>query len=489
MANKRFAGIFTSRSRRLSDNNLGIIPGESKSRVKKFRNEDLDLYDAYYESRQYDSLTPWDQTETADGEHIPVRKRKPRIVYNFAKVLVDRVAAKLVGLDVFPQLTVEDDPDTAQFLQTVQKVSRLRSKLVDPVKSMLLAGSGLVRFYFVGGVVRIEGYKGKVCYPEFQDSGELKSVRIQYTYMDPIERDENGKPREKWYRLDLGLMSDTLYDNPNYSPESEPVFAVTNQVDHNLGFVQGEWLRTSEDKHSPDGDSLIGDILDFIDEINYSLSQSSQAVGYGQEPQLVLKGMTEDEMQALIKSSLKAWTLGKDGEASFLESSLGGVERAIELRDKVRLGIQDIARVVMMDPEKMIGQAQSGKAMEILHGPLVELINELRPHLEEKIINLVLKIALTILILNDQGVETGIEIPQDFVPKSLAITATWPAVFPMTITDLKDKVLVATTAANASIISRETMTRWLAKDFGVENIEEELNKITAQPVLNPFGSF
>jgi hypothetical protein len=31
--------------------------------------------------------------------------------------------------------------------------------------------------------------------------------------------------------------------------------------------------------------------------------------------------------------------------------------------------------------------------------------------------------------------------------------------------------------------------KWLAKDFGIEDIEEEKAKIAAQPVINPFGGF
>jgi len=33
------------------------------------------------------------------------------------------------------------------------------------------------------------------------------------------------------------------------------------------------------------------------------------------------------------------------------------------------------------------------------------------------------------------------------------------------------------------------MTKWLAKDFGVEDIEEEVRKVNDQPVINPFGGF
>jgi hypothetical protein len=280
-----------------------------------------------------------------------------------------------------------------------------------------------------------------------------------------------------------------LYDNPEYKENSEPQFQVVSVADHGLGFVQAEWFRTGEDKHTPDGPSLVEDITGFIDEMNYSLSQSSQAVGYNQDPQLTISGMDAEQLDQLIKSAQKAWSLGREGKAEFVESSLTGVETADKLRDKVKLGIQDVTRVLMLDPEKFAQHAQSGKAMEQLHGPLVELINEVRPWVEAGITNITLKIAVTLLMLHEAGVETGLEIPAGYKPISLNISVQWPPIFPMTIADLKEKVGVGVAASSANIVSRETITRWLAKDFNIEDIEAEIAKIAAQPVLNPFGSF
>lgn len=96
-------------------------------------------------------------------------------------------------------------------------------------------------------------------------------------------------------------------------------------------------------------------------------------------------------MDQLIRSSVKAWNLGKEGKAEFLESSLNGVETAEKFRGNVILNIQHIARVIFLDPEKTVEHAQSGRAMEVLHGPLVELVEELQPMVERTIINLILK--------------------------------------------------------------------------------------------------
>lgn len=484
---KRFAGI-AGRSELKAANNLGVISTTKAMAAKKFRKPELDALDAYYESRQYNHLPEWDKA-TEDNEHIPVRKRRPRIQYAYARTLASRLASKLVGRRTFPMLKIEDDPDTEEYLRMIKKSSGIESHILEPVRRAVVTGSSLIRFSIVNGQFKLQHFLSKWCYPEFDANGNLEFVKIQYCYDDEADRDHRNLPKKKWFRMDLGKFQDVLYDNPEFKDGSEPDFKVVAQADHNLGFVQGEWLKTGDVPNSIDGFSLIKDITDFIDELNYSLSQSSVAIGYNQDPQLTLAGMDEDEIDKLIRSSAKAWNLGREGQATFLEAGMSGVEAATELRAKMQQHVADITRVIMLDPEKIVGSAQSAKAMEVLHGPLIELIEELRPQFEKHITSLMLKMAFANMVVDSQGGAAPIPIPPGYKPISMNVSVSWPEIFPPTMQDIQQKVSVATQAAGANIISRETMTRWLAKEFGVENIEEELQKIASQPVINPFGGF
>ena len=488
---KRWAGL-AGRSALKAANNLGIVAKQlQEAGSHKFRNNELDVLDSYYEGRQYSGMTPWKQAMTPEGAYIPVRERAPLLQYNFAKVMCSRLASKIVGQRTFPLLKIEDDPDTEQLISMVIKSSRLKALIIEPTRRAINSGSCLVRFSIVNGQYKIEHYLSKWCYPQFDANDNLVAVRIQYVWEDKEDLDDRKLPKKKWFRMDLGQMVDVKYNTPDYNASStdEPEFEVEKVVEHELGFVQATWIRTAKLRNETDGPSMISDILGFIDELNYSLSQSSQAVSYNQDPQLILKGMDEEEVENLIRSSQKGWNLGREGEASFLEAGMSGVEAADNFRGDIRLNVQDIARVIMLDPEKIVGSAQSGKAMEVLHGPMVELVEELRPSFEKAITELVLKMTFALLIQSSRGAITAITIPPGYKPKSLNIVAQWPEIFPKTMQDLRDKVSVAAQASSASLISRETLTKWLAKDFDVENIEEELAKIEAQPVLNPFGAF
>lgn len=499
MADFSWANItknFSSRSKTRVTSKLGLISLDRGRETNVYRDKVLQLYDSYYENTQYDGLPSWEQTKDANGDHLSVRKRKPRLRIPFAKTLSQRLASKLIGSSVFPQFSVAENPDDTAFIKAVIRESNIKAHLLEPVRRMLSTGSCFYRFYLSGGAFKCEWFPAKFCYPEFQDNGELLKIEVKYVFDDLEDRDSRGNPKKKWYKLELNTESEILYDNPEYEENVEPSFSVVDQADHGMGFVQGEWLRTIDDngiKKNPDGYGLICDLMDFIDELNYSLSQSSQSVGYNQDPQLTIKNMDQDEMANLIRSAAKSWNLGRNGEASFLETNLSGVERAIELRDKVRLNIQDISRIVLLDPEKIIGSAQSAKAMEILHGPLKDLIDELRIPMEKMVKNIVLKKSMMILIASRQGIDVPIMMPPGYQPKSLDLETEWPPIFQQTMEDLQKKVQTIGSAKTQGIVSPRTALKFVAKDFGIEDIEAELKEIeaaaAAQAALNPFGGF
>ena len=102
---------------------------------------------------------------------------------------------------------------------------------------------------------------------------------------------------------------------------------------------------------------------------------------------------------------------------------------------------------------------------------------------------LISKIALTNIIMSRQGAIVPITVPPGYQPKSLNFGLDWPPVFTPTTEDLIKRVQWVNTATSGNLISRETGTKVLAKDFGVENVDEEIQRIAEQPVINPFGAF
>ena len=466
-------------------NNLGIIQGGRKS--ARSRSEVLDLIDKYLKGTQYDGKTPWDEAEKSVDNYIRIRDRIPKIIFPFAKLLCDRLSAKLLGKSVFPKFTIEDDPDTTELIKLIIKQSNLRAKMLTASKEYCAKGSVFVRFKLVAGVLSVEQFNPKWVFPEFDASNNIIFARIQYVFTDMEDLDDQGRPKEKWFKMTLGPNEDVLFDNPEFKAEEEPTFTVVSTEKHELGFVQGEWFRTQDIKFMVDGEGIVENIMDFIDSLNYNFSQSDRAVSYALDPQLITKGMDEEEVNNLVKSSSKGWHLGREGEADFLEIQGSGIERAEETRTDFSQRMQDISRIIILDPEKTVGHAQSAKAMEVLHAPMIELIDEMRPNLEKGLISLLQKMLVTVLIFNQRGEQLAITIPPGFKPKSLDIEAQWGEVFQKTMEDLREKVGLIIQLTSNNVLSRETGLRRLAQDFEIEDIEAEVARVNAQPQFNTFG--
>lgn len=480
---------FRSRSETRAANNLGIINLTNEQNTNVFRDQNLEKLDQYYERRQYSHLPPWEQSTDSYGLSLKPRQRCPRLNVGFAKTLSQRLTSKLVGTSVFPEIIQNDFPEDELFLKAILKFSNLQAAILEPTRRMLNTGSVYIRYWINAGKFSWEWYDAKYCYPAFGESGELEAMTVKYVYSDKNDKDKNGNFKKKWFKLDFLPDRDIAYNNPEYHQNQEPQFEIENEFVHDMGFIQGEWCKTCEVHNSIDGYGLTQDITEFIDEMNYSLSQSSTSVSFNQDPQLTFSGMTEDELSEVMRSSMKSWNLGLKGQANFLEAGLNGVEKAMDLRDKVRLNIQDISRIVLLDPDKIVGSAQSAKAMEILHGPLKDLVDELRMPMEMILKKLITKMALSVLIANNRGLPVPISIPPGYKPSTIDFDLEWPPIFQQTMEDLQKKVQVVSAATAANLISRETGTRYLAKDFKVENVEEEIQKIASQPVINPWGGF
>lgn len=453
----------------------------------------LDHYDQYFEGTQYDKLRPWDQDRDAgSGQYIPIRKRKPLVSFNISRLFCERASAKLAGHRALPKFTIPSDPDTEELLKLLMKQSKLQVKAIDMAKEFFKHGTVFAKFMVVNGVFKLDTYNAKWCSPKFnEDTGELVGVRIQYKFEDEEAKKKDKKKIMRWYRLDITEMSEILYDNPEVDNESneEPVFQVKKQVDHELGFVPGEWITMGEKQNKIDGESILFGMTSINDCVNYQLSQSDQAVSYSQEPQMAFSGMSTDEIDNLIKTSTKAWNLGREGQANFIETSGASVEMAKNHMVNLNQKAQDLAKVVILDPERMTGVYQSGEAMKVLHAPLVDLIEESRPWFGDYgLVPLLQKMVGAAIILNERGAELSITFPEGYQPQSLDIELVWKPVFPPTLDDIQKAVNIASGAATANIVARVTATKFVSEYFGIEDAEAEQKIVETQPPPpSPFG--
>ena len=158
------------------------------------------------------------------------------------------------------------------------------------------------------------------------------------------------------------------------------------------------------------------------------------------------------------------------GEAAFqfLESGLTGLQLEEVFHQRSNLILQQILRIVLLDPDKVASFAQSGRALEALHKPLVEHVNEIRPYIKKGVCSMLENISY--LLQKYKNV-------YNFNFNIFDYTKKWGEIFADTHDDISKSVSSTMMAVQGKTLSKSSATKHIGKFFGVKNTEEELKII------------
>ncbi len=128
------------------------------------------------------------------------------------------------------------------------------------------------------------------------------------------------------------------------------------------------------------------------------------------------------------------------------------------------------------DADKM-GAAQSGRALEIMHQPLIWLADNLRVSYGEGGL-------LTLLqMVAKAGARTRIKVagkPLPLFPADTVFTLRWPAWFQPTEADKQTQASTLVALRDGGMISRKTAVKEIAAEYDIEDVEAELVEITSE---------
>ena len=466
-------------------NNLGVVrASQGYDDYPRYRCKKLHDLENHLNSMQFDGLKDWNESLNSNY-YVPVKERKPAIIYPLPQIITNRVNKKLTGRNTFPKITLEEDEETQFLVEEIHKAVDFEVYMKEAIEKLLGIGAAFVRIKIINGILGLECYSPNNCWPVFDDNGELESIEIRYVYESKTDK---GEIKNYWYKFTMNKGTDTLFDNPEYQPGEKPKFNVVSSVNHNLGFVQGEWVKSTKNPHQFEGKSVFKEVMDFGNCLSYVFTLQGGAVEYGAEPQILLTGMMEGEIDDLVKRKEKAWALGREGDAKYLEASGTGTATAEAFDVQMGKKIAEITSVIMHDPEKFSAHAQSGKAMEMLNEPMVELVEDFRPYIEGFFKRLSIKMLVSLLIMSKRNLVTDFNIPGSYKPKSLNLNVEFGPVYPMSIADKQAEVTYLTTLTNANILSRQTALEIMVKNKLIENVDvaREVNLVNTQ---KEFGGF
>ena len=474
-----------SRLKQQSLLNPGIRYKGDHTRVGRyiFRLPELEVYTRYMENTQYENLPGW-SGNLVNQQHDS-RENQPKKVFPILRIASDEFCGLLTSED--SRLRIRSDNNDLQ-----ESIDNFLNKLMFwPCVSSAFPyfyanGSMFIRFFTTADKSKIllEPYNTKSVWPEFDDNEELESALIRFIF-DTGEVDQNDKPIWRWSQYKCGKFKDIEYDNPifDWGTDNPPVFNITNTVNHNLGFVQGIWIKNGFNPEGDDGKSMIKDALDDLDDFNYLSSKESSAMYHSLYPTLLGFGVDKEDFGATISgfagkgvvsgnSLITTERSPQEADLRFLEGSYSGLGLADPYALRMLQRLQHILKVPLQRDEVLVGYAQSAEAMKMLYRPMIEEVKRMRSFLEVGLCDLLMKLEAVSYKHN-----LDFKIPPGTIDKS---DKEWGEMFTATEADRSQRVTSTVQATEGRLISRKTATKHLAGDFKIENVEDEIREIESE---------
>ena len=488
--------------------------------TERFRR--LNRYEAHYLTTQYlhqpydwwglpadaaETVSPSVQVPngfTQPALNLLARQKRPTAPYHLAKAVVDRFTGLLFSETRKPDVEVEGDPDTDDFLHAAMEQMRFWARWREARSVGGSTGSALVTLHLRRGRFVMQCHNPKNVQVLWKDRRALEplGVLIIYRYpqedfvTDPRTGETTARVVDYLYRRIITDQDDTVYKPVKLEPGVSLVWDVESEAEHRLGQFPGVWVQNKPAVEQEDGDPDCQGAWQSFDTIDRLLSQMNKALLLNLDPTLVLKIDPKELLAmggAVRKGSDNALNVGT-GDAKYLEMVASGVEAGHKLCDRLKQNVLDVVRCVLADPEKLSGAAQSAKAMEYIYAPMLEQADELRSQWGDNGIIPMLRL-IELMARKFHGVEATqgeqkvilqLDLPRkaDGSIRKLGqggwIRLKWGSYFSLTETDKQIQIGNIVSAQAGGVIDEETAVNAGAPIFGVQDAKAMLAKIRAE---------
>lgn len=480
---------------------------------------------AFYCTTQYDSRAcDWDGTRRVDpvereaisqagfippgfrdlgGQMLPLKFRRPSAPYHLCRVITERFTGMLFSERRHPNLDVEGDPLTDDWVVAIAEASRLWPQMIKARNYGGAMGSVAAGFQFKDGKPIVEIHDPRWCFPQFKDRIQLELSSLEKRYMYPVETLDPETERWVdvwwWYRRVINETSDILYAPAEVGQGQEPQWEVAAQVDHNLGFCPVVWTQNLPVDDDIDGEPDCQGIWDLAEAIDTLLSQAYRGTVANCDPTLVLEGVGDMEIPQLQKGSGNAIKLPA-GTARYLEISGSGPKAALDLAKEYRGLALEVAQCVLDHPDvagrtateierlysSMLGKAdvlreQYGQKLVL---PLVNMIRKAAVQLGSPVVDEVTgeTTRMTVILPPRYDEESEQPVERKLGAPNSVIAIHWPGYFDPSLQDAQLAATAAGAAKAAGLIDDENASKFIAPYFRIDDVKASLERMKNQQV-------
>ncbi len=439
------------------------------------------------EGTLYDNLKhSFAEEKDGSGSYIPLRERRPSVRYGLCRIVVDDSVGMLFSEGHFPKIDAGNDASLKAALDRLIKETSLNQIMIGAAQKGS-AGSVAILFQVLGNrvffTVMDTEYLTPIWKKEAPDT--LERVEERYKVKGRALKEagysvaEDDLDAEFWFGRDWTDDEETWLTPEKVADKkaSELGRDKAKSVTHSLGFVPIAWA-----KNLPGGDDIDGaptfpdEVIDTSIEIDYQLSQAGRGLKYSQDPTLLIKEPAFSD-GTMVRSAANAITVDKDGDAKLLEIDGTASNAVLEYVKALREFALETARGNRSNADKL-SAAQSGRAMELMHAPLIRLADQLRISYGEgallSLLNMIVLASQKISLIFKDGSKVGALKP------ATPISLRWPAWFAPTQDDLMNMANTLRTLIDAGILSRQTAVKIIASAYDIEDAEAEFQLAEAE---------
>lgn len=513
-----------------------VVKGMKFPRGASERYKTLDAYDRQLLGSAFYADLKWafEKEKDASGDHIPIRERRPSVVFALPYEIVTQTQAELFGDEQFPfvRAMVAHEPaeDATKAIGTL--VEAYLQSIVYDAYFEAASGSAAVVIR-VDPLTRRPYYDlvpGKFCEPVYASDFSIDLDALVVTY--PIDKaearalgvDVDKKPAEQyWYRylvggyetIDYWPLPDLEYEGLGEKRADGSVisFEVMRTEIHGFnGRVPAAFVRNlsrSRRRGVVDGVATWAPVTDICIELDYTLSQAGRGLRYAADPMLFIRqgelaamnttpmgydaaslgGMAQNVTSdgARVSGVTQVYLGGPGSDAKLLEISANGIKEEREFAKDLRELALEIVGGQKSNAAHEKG-VQSGAALQRLNRPLERLVRRQRAPFGDGLL-------LKLVDLTAYGARIGaLQLDDDInvgaISDGVKCKLEWPSSETLTGQDLLYEVQALQLAAGATpvvpftLMRPEAAAQKLAAELGMTN-GAEITATDVAPTATP----
>jgi hypothetical protein len=418
----------------------------------------------------------WHEERNGAGEYVPVADRAPSVRYSLCRMVVEDSVALLFGDGHFPGIQCDDDA-TLEALKALVAETRLDALMMDAAHRGSV-GSVAIRLRVLNQRPFFDvfdtAYLTPVYDPEAPDT--LVGIKEQYRVKGRdladlgYQIDDDMLGADFWFRREWDENDETWFIPQPVIDEKPPQIDASRSVSHRLGFCPWVWIKNLPGGDGVDGWCTFRPAIETQIEIEYQLSLGARALKYSSAPTLLLKSPATSG--AIMFGAGDTILVDESGDGKWLEIDGNAAKAVIEYVRSLRELALESVHGNRSNADK-VSAAQSGRAQELMHQPLIWLADKLRTSYGE----------CGLLPLLRMVVKAAQRYPLRIAGKPVKmaggadISLLWPRWFPLTADDRQADGSTLATLTSRGLMSRETAVKQLAPVYDVPDVDAEISAI------------